>query len=244
MKQMKSICVPMALITGIALAQPAERPKSVQPPTVQTAPVQPSTDRAPAADSAPAAAAASPTAPSSALSLASPGSAAEQMRAAIQRQRAAVRQQAQSAGAWLIPWSDEPGISWPPSCATIAEPIAAPLIESAANANQIQVPLLHALIEQESGFHPCAVSSKGAQGLTQLMPDTAGFLGVRDPFDPRQSIEAGARYLKQLLDKYRGNLKLALGAYNAGPAAVDAAGAIPDIPETRDYVDAILKKIK
>ena len=78
----------------------------------------------------------------------------------------------------------------------------------------------------------------------QLMPDTAGSLGVKDPFDPQQSIEAGARYLKQLLDKYKGDLKLALGAYNAGPAAVDAAGAIPDIPETHDYVDAILKKIK
>ena len=171
-------------------------------------------------------------------------SSADLMRAAIQKQRLAVRQQAQSAGAWLLPWTDEPAISGPRPCEPIADPVAAPLIETAAKANQIQAPLLHAVIEQESAFHPCAVSSKGAQGLMQLMPDTAGALGVKDTFDPRQNIEAGARYLKQLLDKYKGDLKLALGAYNAGPAAIDAIGAIPDIPETRDYVDAILKKIK
>jgi soluble lytic murein transglycosylase-like protein len=178
---------------------------------------------------------------------------ADLMRAAIQKQRAAVRQQAQSAGAWLLPWSDdppiagsdEPAILAPSSpCDTIADAVAAPLIETAAKANEIQAPLLHAVIEQESAFHPCAVSSKGAQGLMQLMPDTAGSLGVKDLFDPRQNIEAGARYLKQLIDKYKGDLKLSLAAYNAGPSAVDAAGAIPDIPETRDYVDAILKKIK
>ena len=180
---------------------------------------------------------------------------ADLMRAAIQKQRAATRQQAQSAGAWLLPWSDdppiagsdEPAIAAPPlssPCDLIDDAVAAPLIETAAKANEIQAPLLHAVIEQESAFHPCAVSSKGAQGLMQLMPDTAGSLGVKDPFDPRQSIDAGARYLKQLMDKYKGDLKLSLAAYNAGPSAVDAAGAIPDIPETRDYVDAILKKIK
>jgi soluble lytic murein transglycosylase-like protein len=144
--------------------------------------------------------------------------------------------------------SDEPAIRSPSPplapCDLIDDAVAAPLIETAAKANEIQIPLLHAVIEQESAFHPCAVSSKGAQGLMQLMPDTAGSLGVKDPFDPQQSIDAGARYLKQLLDKYKGDLKLSLAAYNAGPATVDAAGAIPDIPETRDYVDAILKKIK
>jgi soluble lytic murein transglycosylase-like protein len=181
---------------------------------------------------------------------------ADLMRAAIQKQRAAVRQQAQSAGAWLLPWFDDPpiagsdefAISAPSSpsspCDLIDDAVAAPLIETAAKANEIQAPLLHAVIEQESAFHPCAVSSKGAQGLMQLMPDTAGSLGVKDPFDPQQNIEAGARYLKQLIDKYKGDLKLSLAAYNAGPSAVDAAGAIPDIPETRDYVDAILKRIK
>src|ERR1017187_8936881 len=101
---------------------------------------------------------------------------ADLMRAAIQKQRAAVRQQAQSAGAWLLPWSDDPPIAGsdtpailaPSSpCDTIADAVAAPLIETAAKANEIQAPLLHAVIEQESAFHPCAVSSKGAQGLMQ-----------------------------------------------------------------------------
>jgi soluble lytic murein transglycosylase-like protein len=78
----------------------------------------------------------------------------------------------------------------------------------------------------------------------QLMPETASELSVKDVFDPKENIAAGAKYLKELLDKYKGDTKLALAAYNAGPAAVDAIGAIPDIQETRDYVDAIIKKIK
>jgi soluble lytic murein transglycosylase-like protein len=78
----------------------------------------------------------------------------------------------------------------------------------------------------------------------QLMPETAGELSVKDPFDPKENIAAGARYLKQLLDKYKGDTRLALAAYNAGPNAVDAASGVPDIAETRDYVEAILKKIQ
>ena len=78
----------------------------------------------------------------------------------------------------------------------------------------------------------------------QLMPDTAGDLSVKDVFDARENIAAGSKYLKQLMDKYKGNNRLALAAYNAGTAAVDAVNGVPDIQETRDYVDAILKKIK
>ena len=77
----------------------------------------------------------------------------------------------------------------------------------------------------------------------QIMPDTGGDLSVEDAFDPKENIAAGAKYLKQLLDKYKGDHKLALAAYNAGPAAVDAANGVPDIQETREYVDAIMKKI-
>lgn len=256
MEQTKSMCVLFVLATGLVLAQPATLPKTDAPP-VQTAPADtdapkpeaksdtnaPDTTKLPATDPAAAATIKAP-AQSSMVPAPIPGSAADQMRASIQKQRAAVRQQAQTAGAWLVPWSDEPAIAGPPPCDAIEDEISGPLIASAAKANQIEVPLLHAVIAQESGFRPCAVSAKGAQGLMQLMPDTAGSLGVTDAFDPRQSIEAGARYLKQLIDKYKGDLKLALGAYNAGPAAIDAAGAIPDIQETRDYVDSILKKIK
>jgi soluble lytic murein transglycosylase-like protein len=122
--------------------------------------------------------------------------------------------------------------------------VVTPLIESAAKANDLEVNLVRAVIEQESAYRPCAVSHKGAQGLMQLMPDTASELKVKDVFDPKENIVAGAKYLKQLLDKYKGDRKLALAAYNAGQGAVDAANGVPDIQETRDYVDGILKKIK
>ena len=178
-------------------------------------------------------------------------SAAELMRASIEKQRAAVRQQAQAAGAALIPWSPSPApsialsIDAPePACDPIATDIVTPLIENAAKANDLNTSLVRAVIEQESAYRPCAVSHKGARGLMQLMPDTAGQLNVKDVFDPRENIAAGAKYLKQLLDKYKGDNKLALAAYNAGAGAVDAVNGIPDIQETRDYVDAILKKIK
>jgi soluble lytic murein transglycosylase-like protein len=98
-------------------------------------------------------------------------------------------------------------------------------------------------MERESGYRPCAISSKGAQGLMQLMPETSLELGVSDPFDPKESVSGGAKFLKQLIDKYQGDLSKVLGAYNAGPAAIDQAGGIPDIQETKDYVDAILKKL-
>ena len=174
-------------------------------------------------------------------------SAAELMRASIEKQRAAVRQQAQAAGATLIPWSPSPAPSSDapePVCDPIATAIVTPLIENAAKANNLPVSMVRAVIEQESAYRPCAVSHKGAQGLMQLMPDTADELKVKDVFDPQENISAGARYLRQLLDKYKGENKLALAAYNAGMGAVDAANGIPDIPETRDYVEAILKKIK
>ena len=77
----------------------------------------------------------------------------------------------------------------------------------------------------------------------QLMPDTAAELNVADPFDPKQNIEAGAKYLKQLLDKYKGDVPQALAAYNAGPGRDRPCQGMPDIPETRAYVDAILQKL-
>jgi soluble lytic murein transglycosylase-like protein len=168
------------------------------------------------------------------------------MRASLEKQRASVRQQAQSAGATLIPWSPPPpSVDAPePACDPIAGDVVTPLIESAAKANNLGTSLVRAVIEQESAYRPCAVSHKGAQGLMQLMPQTAGELNVKDVFDPKENIAAGARYLKQLLDKYKGDNKMALAAYNAGPAAVDAVNGVPDIQETRDYVEAILKKIK
>jgi soluble lytic murein transglycosylase-like protein len=173
---------------------------------------------------------------------------AELQRTAVALQRAAIRKQAESLGLWMQPGSPAPApamgpASEPPACETMADAVVAPLIESAARAQSLDTRLIRAVIERESGFHACAVSSRGAQGLMQLMPETAGLLGVRDSFDPKENIEAGARYLKQLLDKYQGDLAQALSAYNAGPAVVDQTGGAPEIPETKDYVNAILEKL-
>jgi hypothetical protein len=103
--------------------------------------------------------------------------------------------------------------------------------------------LFNALINQESGFNPKAVSHAGAQGLTQLMPKTAQSLGVTDPFDPRQNLEGGAKYLAQMLRQFNGDRSLALAAYNAGPGAVKRYGGIPPFSETQNYVKKILGNI-
>jgi soluble lytic murein transglycosylase-like protein len=129
------------------------------------------------------------------------------------------------------------------ACDPVPEDSVAPAVLGAAQRESLDPKLLTAVIQQESGFRPCAISDKGAQGLMQLMPDTADRFSVKDPFDAKQNVDAGAKYLKELITRYSGNLGLALGAYNAGPEAVDKAGGIPDIPETTDYVKSILTKL-
>ena len=159
-------------------------------------------------------------------------------------QRAAIRKQAEDLGLWLMPLDGKPPpeTAEPPDCDPLDDKVVNPLIEDAAKQQSLDPKLLHAMIGQESAFRPCAVSAKGAEGLMQLMPETAAELGVADPFDPRQNLDGGARFLKQLLDKYKGDLPQALGAYNAGPKTVDESGGVPDLQETREYVDAILAK--
>jgi soluble lytic murein transglycosylase-like protein len=117
------------------------------------------------------------------------------------------------------------------------------LVQQAAKNQNLDEQVLRGVIQQESAFRPCAVSPKGAMGLMQLMPATAGQFGVPDPFDPKDNVEAGAAFLKQLLARYGGDLTLALGAYNAGPAKVDAAAGVPKIPETQDYVNRVLSTV-
>jgi soluble lytic murein transglycosylase-like protein len=118
-----------------------------------------------------------------------------------------------------------------------------PQIRAEAGRQGLAPELLRAVISAESAFVPCAVSDKGAMGLMQLMPGTAAAMGVSDPMDPDDNLRGGVRYLGQLLERYGGDLRLALGAYNAGPALVDKFGDVPPIPETQNYVREILKKL-
>jgi soluble lytic murein transglycosylase-like protein len=127
----------------------------------------------------------------------------------------------------------------PAECDPLPDPEVNSLVGDAAQREGLSADLLRSVMKQESAFRPCAVSSKGAMGLMQLMPSTAEQLGIQDPFDPVSNLDAGARFLKQLLGKYGGDVPKALGAYNAGPAKVDAAGGVPAIPETLDYIRQI-----
>ena len=113
------------------------------------------------------------------------------------------------------------------------------LIKEAAVAYGLDANLIRAVMRAESSFNPMIVSPAGAQGLMQIMPALAEELGVTDPFDPRQNIMAGARYLRQLLDAHKGNVKLTLASYNAGPGNVARYKGVPPFRETRNYVRKI-----
>lgn len=113
-------------------------------------------------------------------------------------------------------------------------------INQAAQDNGLDPNLVKSVIQQESAFNPQATSSCGAQGLMQLMPETAKALGCGNAYDAQQNIQAGTKYLKELLDRFHGDTSLALAAYNAGAAAVDKYGGIPPFAETQNYVKNIL----
>ncbi len=117
----------------------------------------------------------------------------------------------------------------------------ADVVDAAARAHGVDAALVHAVITAESGYDPNAVSRKGASGLMQLMPATARRYGVRDVFDPRENVQGGVRYLKDLLAMFDGDLRLALAGYNAGENAVIRAGRrIPPYAETQGYVPRVI----
>jgi len=122
---------------------------------------------------------------------------------------------------------------------TIDRDGAEKLVREAAERHNVDPALVRAVIETESNWNPGAYSRKGAAGLMQLIPTTAQRYGANDVFNPQQNIDAGVRHLKWLLERYNGNLDLALAAYNAGEGAVDRAHGIPAFRETRNYVQKV-----
>lgn len=118
------------------------------------------------------------------------------------------------------------------------------IIRQTAERYSVDPSLVEAVIEAESNFNHRAVSEKGAMGLMQLMPATASAMGAHNPFNPEDNIEAGVRYLRELLEKFDGDLSLALAAYNAGPASVQKYGAVPPIKETEEYVKKVFTRYK
>jgi soluble lytic murein transglycosylase-like protein len=114
------------------------------------------------------------------------------------------------------------------------------LVDRVSREHGLDPKLVDAVVRVESNYNPSAVSRKGAMGLMQLMPATADRLGVDDPFDPEQNVRGGVREFARLVDRYRGNLQLALAAYNAGEGAVARYSGIPPYSETRNYVSRIL----
>lgn len=118
-----------------------------------------------------------------------------------------------------------------------------PHVEEASRLTGLPVALIDAVIRTESGYRPDAVSRTGARGLMQLMPGTAKEVGINDPHDPRENIIGGSRYLRKMYDTF-GSLKLAIAAYNAGPAAVKKHGGVPPFKETRLYVETVLRRFE
>lgn len=116
-------------------------------------------------------------------------------------------------------------------------------VDRVAQQNQISPQLIHSVISVESNYDPGAVSPKGAQGLMQLIPSTAKRFGVSNAFDPADNIQGGARYLKYLLELYKGDEALALAAYNAGEGAVSRYGGVPPYPETQNYVAKVKQRL-
>jgi hypothetical protein len=144
---------------------------------------------------------------------------------------------------FTVPWVETPVPFNLPACDPLPAVELDKLVEENSQQQGVKAELIRGVIAEESGARPCAVSWKGAQGLMQLMPATSEELGVKNPFDPHQNVEAGTRLLKQLLTKYKEDVSLALAAYNAGEGRVDREGGVPPIQETQNYVSDIQSRL-
>jgi soluble lytic murein transglycosylase-like protein len=174
------------------------------------------------------------------------GGALQRQQMAVARQKAAVERIRHEEPWNLAPSEFDIGgeLSNVPACPSLPWNEARDRFEEEEKRNELPPGLLGAVALQESGLYPCAVSSAGATGLMQLMPATAMEFGVGDPFDPWQSLQGGGQFLRQLLNRYNGDLRLALGAYNAGPSRVDYFGGIPPFAETQNYVESVMSRMK
>jgi soluble lytic murein transglycosylase len=119
-----------------------------------------------------------------------------------------------------------------------------PIIEQASRQFSVESRLIKAIIKAESDFDHQAVSKKGAQGLMQLMPETADEMEIGDPFNPEENIYGGTRYLSMLLKRFNNNKKLAIAAYNAGPENVEAHNGVPPFPETEAFIEKVFRFLK
>jgi soluble lytic murein transglycosylase-like protein len=134
----------------------------------------------------------------------------------------------------------DPGAAAAQAPAMVAPAQIDSLVNQNALAQSVDPALVKAIIANESGFNANATSKVGAQGLMQLMPSTAAGLGVGDAYDPAQNVAGGTKYLKSLLDRFNGDVRLAVAAYNAGPGAVEKYGGVPPYAETQNYVQNVL----
>jgi soluble lytic murein transglycosylase-like protein len=135
----------------------------------------------------------------------------------------------------------------PETVSNVAVPLSSNVVEminQIATAYGVEGPLVHSVIRAESNYNAVAVSNKGAMGMMQLIPSTARRFGVQNPFDPKQNIEGGVRYLRFLLDYYKNDYKKAIAAYNAGEGAVDRYQGIPPYSETQAYVYQVAKNLR
>jgi soluble lytic murein transglycosylase-like protein len=130
-----------------------------------------------------------------------------------------------------------------PPATAIAPKQLSDMVDRIAKQGGVEAPLVHSVILAESNYNPGAVSTKGAQGIMQLIPSTARRFGVNDVFDPEENIVGGVKYLRFLLDYYQGDYTRAIAAYNAGEAAVDKYNGVPPYAETRGYVRNVAKNL-